>query len=184
MDNSKLKIVVQSLVSSLEKKIDETEKKYEETNKLSEDRLKQALEAETKIQLKTTVQRLEEKLSDIEIEDEILHRQALKNNPTGKISGQLVQTKQPVENGYHETKSAQPIKRFGIGSDSKLRRSNKEMQRENVDALIRCITEDLGFIEGKPVLHLPFTNVLSTGNPLKLKKLVYLIVLFRQSVLP
>ncbi|KAL0392636.1 UNVERIFIED_CONTAM: Myosin-8 [Sesamum radiatum] len=146
MDNSKLKIVVQSLVSSLEKKIDETEKKYEETNKLSEDRLKQALEAETKIiQLKTTVQRLEEKLSDIEIEDEILHRQALKNNPTGKISGQ------PVENGYHETKSAQPIKRFGIGSDSKLRRSNKEMQRENVDALIRCITKDLGFIEGKPV---------------------------------
>ncbi|KAK4388060.1 Myosin-8 [Sesamum angolense] len=131
MDNSKLKIVVQSLVSSLEKKIDETEKKYEETNKLSEDRLKQALEAETKIiQLKTTVQRLEEKLSDIEIEDEILHRQALKNNPTGKISGQLVQTMQPMENGYHETKSAQPVKRFGIGSDSKLRRSNKEMQRD------------------------------------------------------
>ncbi|XP_020547964.1 myosin-6 isoform X2 [Sesamum indicum] len=147
-ENEKLK----SLVSSLEKKIDETEKKYEETSKLSEDRLKQALEAETKIiQLKTTVQRLEEKLSDIEIEDEILHRQALKNSPAGKMSGHLVQTMQPVENGDHEPQSAQPIKRFGIGSDSKLRRSNTETQRENVDALIRCITEDLGFIEGKPV---------------------------------
>lgn len=49
---------MQVLVSSLEKKIDETEKKYEETNKISEGRLKQALEAESKIiQLKTTMQR-------------------------------------------------------------------------------------------------------------------------------
>lgn len=50
--------ITQALVSSLEKKIDETEKKYEETNKLSEERLKQALEAESKIiQLKTNMQR-------------------------------------------------------------------------------------------------------------------------------
>lgn len=47
------------MVSSLEKKIVETESKYEETNMLSEERLKQALEAETKIiQLKTDMQRL------------------------------------------------------------------------------------------------------------------------------
>ena len=48
----------QALVSSLETKIDETEKRYEETNKLSDERLKQAMEAESKIvQLKTTMQR-------------------------------------------------------------------------------------------------------------------------------
>lgn len=47
------------MVSSLEKKIGEAERKYEETNKLSEERLKQAMEAESKIvQLKTTMQRL------------------------------------------------------------------------------------------------------------------------------
>ena len=46
------------MVSSLEKKIDETEKRYEEANKISEERLKQALEAESKIiQLKTAMQR-------------------------------------------------------------------------------------------------------------------------------
>lgn len=46
-------------MSSLEKRIDETQKKYEETNKLSEERLKQALEADQKIvQLKTAMQRL------------------------------------------------------------------------------------------------------------------------------
>jgi len=47
------------LVSSLEKKIDETEKKYEEANRVSEERLKQASDAETKIiQLKSAMQRL------------------------------------------------------------------------------------------------------------------------------
>jgi len=46
------------MVSSMEKKIDETEKKNEETNKLREERLKQALDAESKItELKTTMQR-------------------------------------------------------------------------------------------------------------------------------
>jgi hypothetical protein len=48
----------QVMVSSLEKKIDETEKRYEEANKISEERLKQAFEAESKIiQLKTAMQR-------------------------------------------------------------------------------------------------------------------------------
>jgi len=45
-------------VSSLEEKIDETEKRYEEANKISEERLKQTLDAESKIiQLKTAMQR-------------------------------------------------------------------------------------------------------------------------------
>lgn len=47
---------MQSLVSSLEQKIDETEKKFEETSKISEERLKQALDAENKIvNLKTAM---------------------------------------------------------------------------------------------------------------------------------
>ncbi|KAL6535163.1 hypothetical protein OROMI_026537 [Orobanche minor] len=155
-ENEKLKF----LVSSLEKKIDETEKKYEETNKLSEDRLKQALEAESKIiQLKTAMQRLEEKLSDMETEDQILRQQALINAPqqalinapSGKMSGRLGQTTQPVENGDHESQKATPLKRFGSESYDKLRQSNIERHRENVDILVNCITQDLGFSEGKPV---------------------------------
>ncbi|KAG8372794.1 hypothetical protein BUALT_Bualt12G0104000 [Buddleja alternifolia] len=181
-ENEKLK----SLVSSLEKKIDETEKKYEETNKLSEDRLKQTMEAESKIiQLKITMQRLEEKISDMETEDQIIRRQALRNAPSRKVSGHLVQTTQPAENGGHETLKAMASKRYGTESDNKLKSFNIERQRitinlmwcnhayalmripslwnmfvgsvtdsialENVDTLFRCITEDLGFSEGKPV---------------------------------
>ena len=40
---------LQAMVSSLEKKIDEAEKKCEETRRISEERLKQATEAESKI---------------------------------------------------------------------------------------------------------------------------------------
>lgn len=52
-------VVVQALVSSLETKIVETEKKYEETNKLSEERLRQAMDAESMIvKLKTSMHKL------------------------------------------------------------------------------------------------------------------------------
>ncbi|KAA8527842.1 hypothetical protein F0562_035289 [Nyssa sinensis] len=185
-ENEELK----ALVSSLEKKIDETEKKYEETNKLSEERLKQALEAESKIiQLKTDMQRLEEKLSDIETEDQVLRNQASLNSPARKMSEHLaVMTTQLSENGYHEPQNASPAKKFGADSDNMLRRSQIERQHhlhwtlslsrhiyyltlpyfsvqkginklifklfssfENVDALIKCATQNLGFSQEKPV---------------------------------
>lgn len=50
--------LIQEMVSSLEMKIDETEKKLQETTKISQDRLKQALEAESKlVKLTTAMQR-------------------------------------------------------------------------------------------------------------------------------
>ncbi|KAK4356924.1 hypothetical protein RND71_022534 [Anisodus tanguticus] len=104
------------LVNSLEKKIDETEKKYEETSKLSEERLKQALDAEAKIiELKLTMQRLEEKLSDIE-DQQILRQQAL-HLPAGRTSSHFT----PSENGHHEPLAATPSRKFGTES---MRRSN------------------------------------------------------------
>ncbi|KAL3506296.1 hypothetical protein ACH5RR_031678, partial [Cinchona calisaya] len=158
-ENEQLK----ALVSSLEKRIDETEKKYEETSRIGEERLKQASDAESKIiELKTAMQRLEEKLSDMEAEDQILRQQALLSSPAGKMSGYLAVKNQPTENGHLEPQSSTPAKRFGsgskrFGSESKrfgsesMRRSNIERQREQIDALIICVTEYHGFIEGKPV---------------------------------
>ncbi|KZV15259.1 myosin-6-like [Dorcoceras hygrometricum] len=144
-ENEKLKV-------SLENKIAETEKKLEETSKISEDRLKQNLESESKIiLLKTTMQRLEEKLSDMESEEHILRQQASINHPAGRISGHLVKKPMHLENGNFESLHAAPSKKFGTEFDNKMRRSNIERQRENIDALIRCITENLGFSEGKPV---------------------------------
>ncbi|KAM3708426.1 hypothetical protein ACB098_02G097000 [Castanea mollissima] len=143
-ENEQLK----ALVNSLEKKIDETERKYEETNKISEERLKQALDAESKIiELKTSMQRLEEKLSDMETGDQVLRHQALSNSPVRKMSEHLA-IPTPLENGHHEPQSAVPAKKFGTES---FRKSQIERQHESVDALIKCVTQDLGFSEGKPV---------------------------------
>ncbi|KAK9931325.1 hypothetical protein M0R45_018603 [Rubus argutus] len=145
-ENEQLK----GLVNSLEKKIDETEKKFEETSRLSEERLKQATEAESKIiKLKTTMQRLEEKLSDIETEDQILRQHSLRMSPSQKMSEHLAAaTAQPLANGYHEPLKATPSKKFGSES---FRRSQIERQHESVDALMKCVTVELGFSEGKPV---------------------------------
>ncbi|KAB2057051.1 hypothetical protein ES319_A11G144600v1 [Gossypium barbadense] len=156
-ENEKLK----GLVSSLEKKIDETEKKFEETSKISEERLKQALDAESKIvQLKTVMHSLEEKISDIESENQVLRQQTLLNSPAKKVS-QLppIPVFPNLENGHHmdelnksnEPESATPVKKAGAESDGRLRRSNLERQHENVDALVNCVSKDIGFSQRKPV---------------------------------
>ncbi|XVE81493.1 hypothetical protein DITRI_Ditri15bG0068800 [Diplodiscus trichospermus] len=146
-ENEQLK----ALVSSLEHKIDETERKYEEANRLSEERLKQATEAESKIiELKTAMQRLEEKILDMETEDQILRKQALLSTPSKKMENLSLATSAPLENGHHAQLSSGPSKRFGR-EDSKMRRSLIERQQESVDTLIKCVTQNLGFSQEKPV---------------------------------
>jgi myosin-5 len=124
------------LVSSLEKKIDDTEKKYQETSKISEERLKQAMDAETKIvDLNMAMLRLQEKISTME-SDEKVQRQALLNTPVKSMSEHLSIPIAPknLENGYHEVEeqkepqSAPPaIKEYGNG-DPKLRKSCADRQ--------------------------------------------------------
>ncbi|KAF7806562.1 Anaphase-promoting complex subunit 1 [Senna tora] len=99
-ENEKLK----TLVCSLEKKIGETEKRYEKANKISEERLKQAMEAESKIiQLKTSMQRLEEKFSNIESENQVLQYQPLRNPSVKKMSEHLsITVAEKQENGHPE----------------------------------------------------------------------------------
>ncbi|CAL0299636.1 unnamed protein product [Lupinus luteus] len=154
-ENEKLK----TLVTSLEKKIDETEKRFEEASKTSEERLKQALDAETKvIQLKTAMQRLEEKFSDIESENQVLRQQSLLGSPVKTMSQHLsTHVSEKLENGHHAAKEQKavefvtPVKKFETESDSKLRRSYIERQHENVDALVNCVNKNIGFHHGKPV---------------------------------
>ncbi|KAI7740045.1 hypothetical protein M8C21_006221, partial [Ambrosia artemisiifolia] len=86
-DNEKLK----DAVSSLELEISETQKKYEETSKLSEDRLKEAMDAEAKIiDLKIDMQSLQEKIADMETEDRILRQKEHESgSPSKKFDSNL-----------------------------------------------------------------------------------------------
>ncbi|XP_072971215.1 myosin-6-like isoform X1 [Typha angustifolia] len=157
VENEKLK----ALVNNLEKKIEDTEKKYEETSRISEERLKKAIEAESKLlDLNNAMLRLQEKFSNMESEDKILRQQAFLNSPVKSMSEHLsipVTPKHNLENGHHvvdepkEPQSAPPAIKDYANSDPKLRKSYIERQHENVDALINCLSKDLGFSQGKPV---------------------------------
>lgn len=174
IENEKLKF----LVGALEKKIEETEQKYEETSRESEERLKQALDAETKIiQLKTDMQRLDEKLLDMESENEILRQQTL-NTPVKRMSEHLsIPRPKGLANGHHEkeeiaedSQSGTPINRYGSESENKLRRSQIERQHENVNALIKCVMQDIGFSQGKPVAAFTIYRCLLTWKLFEAEK--------------
>ncbi|KAJ6810054.1 myosin-6-like [Iris pallida] len=160
-ENEKLK----ALVNSLEKKIDAAERKCEATSRESDERLKKAMEAESKIVLlNNSMQRLTEKLSNMEAENQILRQQTLLQSPVKRMSEHLsivsTPTKQNLENGHHDVEEYKPskepqsappaIKDLG-NSDPKLRRSFIERQHESVDALINCVVQKIGFSQGKPV---------------------------------
>ncbi|KAL3001338.1 hypothetical protein AAZX31_09G260800 [Glycine max] len=137
-------------VNSLERKIDEAERKYEESNRVSDERMNQIIETESKmIEIKTNVQRLEEKLSDMETENQVLRQQALLSSSSRRMSGKLAPaTTPPLENGHQASQGSVPAKTFGAED------------KESVDALFKCVTKDLGFSEGKPVAAFTLYNCL------------------------
>ncbi|KAG5008505.1 hypothetical protein JHK85_027047 [Glycine max] len=102
-------------VNSLERKIDEAERKYEESNRVSDERMNQIIETESKmIEIKTNVQRLEEKLSDMETENQVLRQQALLSSSSRRMSGKLAPaTTPPLENGHQASQGSVPAKTFG-----------------------------------------------------------------------
>ncbi|KAK7310414.1 hypothetical protein RJT34_07924 [Clitoria ternatea] len=148
-------------VNSWEKKFDEVESKYEECNRLSEDRMNQIIETESKmIELKTNMQRLEEKISDMETENQVLRQQALLSSSSKKMSEKsLATTTSPVENGHQASQGSVPVKTFGLEADE-VRRSLMERHRDSVDALFKCVIKDLGFSDGKPVAAFTLYNCL------------------------
>ncbi|AES81671.2 putative myosin ATPase [Medicago truncatula] len=156
-ENEKLK----TLVSSLEKKIDETEKRYEEEAKVSEERLKQALDAESKvIQMKTAMQRLEEKFADIEFANHVLQKQSLSINSPVKTAVENLSTpvSEKLENGHHVAEEpydadtyVTPVKQFVAESDVKLKRSCSERHHGSFDSLVNCVSKNIGFNHGKPI---------------------------------
>ncbi|KAH0450435.1 hypothetical protein IEQ34_021127 [Dendrobium chrysotoxum] len=125
--------------------------------------MKKLEDSNTKVdQLQDSAQRLEEKLSNLESENQVLRQQALTISPTGRSlsarSRTMIIPRTP-ENGNlfnGETKIAlDMIPAVGNAkepeSEEKPQKSLNEKQQEYQDLLIRCITEDLGFSSGKPI---------------------------------
>uniref|UniRef100_A0A0D3F667 Myosin motor domain-containing protein n=1 Tax=Oryza barthii TaxID=65489 RepID=A0A0D3F667_9ORYZ len=138
-ENEKLK----TLVASLETKIDETEQRFDEVKKAREELLKKATDAESKINgLMNTMLSLQEKLTNMELENQVLRQQALFRSPVRTI---------PENTSPKATPHGTPPASKEYGKFAQPRPSFFERQHESVDALINCVTENIGFSEGKPI---------------------------------
>ncbi|KAM7513013.1 hypothetical protein LguiB_011888 [Lonicera macranthoides] len=113
-------------------------------------------------QLQDSVQRLEEKLSNTESENQVLRQQALTMSPTGKVLSARQKTQilqRTPENGNVLNGETKLVPDMSLAltnprepeSEEKPQKSLNEKQQENQDLLIKCITQDLGFSGGKPV---------------------------------
>ncbi|KAJ4867694.1 Myosin-13 [Raphanus sativus] len=135
---------LKSMVSSLEQKIDETEKKFKE-------KVKQALEAEDKIvDLKTAMHKLQEKLEDVINENEVLKQSAL-STPVKTASGRFFPAT-PLKNLQNAEANQLTGTMFTTPARiQESRGSHIDPQEEDVEALISCVTKNVGFSQGKPV---------------------------------
>lgn len=112
-------------------------------------------------QLQDSLQRLEEKLSNVESENQVLRQQALTMSPTGKSLSARPRTtiiQRTPENGNVPNGDIKtPETTIAVlnprepESEEKPQKSLNEKQQEFQDLLIKCITQDLGFSGGKPV---------------------------------
>ncbi|EMS64276.1 Myosin-J heavy chain [Triticum urartu] len=147
---------LKTLVISLETKIEETEQKFEEMKKAREELLKKATDAESKINgLTNTMLSFQEKLTNMEAENQLLRQQALLHSRLKTIS-ENTSPKSNSTNGsphYEEqmTPHGTPRAPKDYGNFAHPRASFSERQHDTVDALINCVTENIGFSEGKPV---------------------------------
>ncbi|KAF6994882.1 hypothetical protein CFC21_011483 [Triticum aestivum] len=147
---------LKTLVVSLETKIDETEQKFEEMKKAREELLKKATDAESKINgLTNTMLSFQEKLTNMEAENQLLRQQALLHSRLKTIS-ENTSPKSNSTNGSplhveQMTPHGTPRAPKDYGNFAHPRASFSERQHESVDALINCVTENIGFSEGKPV---------------------------------
>ncbi|RCV10466.1 hypothetical protein SETIT_2G114600v2 [Setaria italica] len=146
---------LKALVGSLETKIDETEQKFEEMKKAREEWMNKAADAESKInELTNTVLSFQEKVTTMEAENQLLRQQALLRTPVRTIP-ENASPKSNLTNGSPRseqmTPHGTPPARKEYGSFAQPRASFFEKQHESVDALINCVSENIGFSEGKPV---------------------------------
>uniref|UniRef100_A0A452YL67 Myosin-J heavy chain n=1 Tax=Aegilops tauschii subsp. strangulata TaxID=200361 RepID=A0A452YL67_AEGTS len=139
---------LKTLVVSLETKIDETEQKFEEMKKAREELLKKATDAESKINgLTNTMLSFQEKLTNMEAENQLLRQQALLHSRLKTISENTSPKSNSTNGSPLHVEQMTPHGTPRAPKDY----GNFAHPRESVDALINCVTENIGFSEGKPV---------------------------------
>eukprot|EP00252_Welwitschia_mirabilis_P001616 TRINITY_DN11520_c0_g1_i3.p1 TRINITY_DN11520_c0_g1~~TRINITY_DN11520_c0_g1_i3.p1 ORF type:complete len:712 (+),score=195.68 TRINITY_DN11520_c0_g1_i3:1-2136(+) len=145
-------------VTSLEKKVNEAERNYAETKKLSEERLQKCKAAEAEAQnLKISLYRLEKKFSIIESQGEvdknilILPTSQTQDHTEAVLASVDEKTMANGHTNLHEPiEKTSDMFKVPDEADNKAPGYPKHNQ-ENIDALIDCLSQKVGFSNGRPI---------------------------------
>ncbi|KAL5698271.1 hypothetical protein ACHQM5_029334 [Ranunculus cassubicifolius] len=162
-DLSKENALLKSSLESFESQRSSLASELVSARKESNDAMEKLREVEQKCtQLKQNVQSLEGKLSTLENENHVLRQKVVGNSPKSHRPGPLKQFPEklsdlvlPSADEKMTFESPTPSKYIVSStrsvSDSRRPRMTIERHQENHEFLMRCIKEDMGFKDGKPV---------------------------------
>uniref|UniRef100_A0A0E0NLN8 Myosin heavy chain n=1 Tax=Oryza rufipogon TaxID=4529 RepID=A0A0E0NLN8_ORYRU len=159
-ENSNLK----NLVESLSKRNSSLEYELTSARKGSDDTMKKLKDVEGKCNhLQQNLDKLQEKLTNLENENHVLRQKALNMSPLNNMSMATKAFPQkfatPIglpngeqKHGYETPPAAKYLASLPQSlTGSRRTRMPVERQEENHEILLRCIKENLGFKDGKPV---------------------------------
>ncbi|KAJ0008045.1 hypothetical protein Pint_29017 [Pistacia integerrima] len=153
---------VKALLQSKTQAAEEAKQAHAAAEVKNKELIKKLEDSEKKVDhLQDSTQRLAEKVSNLESENQVLRQQALAISPTGRALSARPKTTiiQRTENGnvLNGEMRKLPDSVLAVSSlrevetEEKPQKSLNEKQQENQDLLIKCVSQDLGFSGGKPV---------------------------------
>ncbi|XP_020104784.1 protein OPAQUE1-like isoform X3 [Ananas comosus] len=142
-------LVLKSTLESLSKRNSEMEQELLNARKCSHDTLDKLQDVETRyLQLRQSLQNLENKLSNLDDENHILRQKALSLSPRNNLAGAF----RPFSENYLGPSMLSTINQRSYSlTDLRRTRMNIERHEEHHEFLLGCIKEDLGFKAGKPI---------------------------------
>ncbi|GLJ12586.1 hypothetical protein SUGI_0194010 [Cryptomeria japonica] len=152
-------------MEALEMKYAKTKKELEMSAEQNEDRIRKGEEAESRIaRLEEMLQRLENKVSSLESENQVLRQQALAvplSNVLGNRANPMTMQNIPevnwLSNGDRKSMFDSPIgsqiirERNNVLSEPRQSKSIIDKQQDNQEALTKCVKQDVGFSNDTPV---------------------------------
>ncbi|KAJ8767312.1 hypothetical protein K2173_017356 [Erythroxylum novogranatense] len=157
-------VFLKNSLDTLEKKNSSLELELIKAQKDSNDNVGKLKEIEEKCsQLQQNVKSLEEKLSNLEDENHVLRQKALTASPKAnrtttlrtfseKYSSTLALANSERKPSFESPTPSKLIAPFSHAlSESRRSKLTAERHQENYEFLVRCIKEDFGFVDGKPV---------------------------------
>ncbi|KAJ7535365.1 hypothetical protein O6H91_12G030000 [Diphasiastrum complanatum] len=157
---------LQALVDSFERRAIEAEQNLLAATIKAEERKQKHAEAERKVyQLQDFVQRLEEKLLNIESENQVLRQQTLALSPTNGLNSRfktvVIQAMQRSSDNAHlangdrriviESPPTAEVAKVESQMNHRWQRPSIDRQQENQDVLLQCVMQDIGFRQNRPI---------------------------------